>query len=60
MSKKTMDELGEDLCNFCSLEENGRGVKCYGGQPLMCWESKYCEIAYEDYLASDVDGSEDD
>jgi hypothetical protein len=52
MSKipKSIDELGEELCNHCSIEENHRGVHCYGGEPIFCVDSGQCDVAYERYL----------
>lgn len=47
---KAQEELGEELCNYCSLEESQRGVHCYGGEPVMCWESGDCAKAYEAYI----------
>lgn len=55
MAKKTQEELGEDLCNYCDLEDSHRGAKCYGGAPTFCWDSGYCELAYKSYLESDED-----
>lgn len=45
-----MDDLGEELCNYCDLDEQHRGVHNYGGEPFMCVDSGYCEQAYENYL----------
>ena len=47
---KTMEELGEELCNHCLLEESDRGTKSYGGEPSYCHESNYCDLAYDTYL----------
>lgn len=48
---KTREELeaNSELCNYCPLEEQRRGVHCYGGEPIYCWDSIYCEEAYKNY-----------
>lgn len=46
---KTAEELGEELCSFCPLDEGARGVKCYGGSIVMC-EGSRCSEAYDNYL----------
>ena len=54
--KKSMEELGEELCNYCKLEEHLRGVKSFAGrEPVMCRESPYCDKAYSSYLESEED-----
>lgn len=45
---KTQEELDEELCDYCPLPKESRGVHCYGGQPVMC-EGRYCNEAYERY-----------
>lgn len=50
MSKPlSIEELEEDLCKYCPLPEQSKGVHCYGGQPVMC-EGSHCEQAHEIYL----------
>lgn len=44
------DALGEDLCTYCDLEDNVRGARCYGNEPIFCSESGHCDIAYANYL----------
>jgi hypothetical protein len=44
------EELGEQLCEYCPLEESEKGVHCYGGEPVMCVDSGCCKQAYENYL----------
>lgn len=50
MGKLSREELGEELCNYCPLEENQKGVHCYGDEPVMCFDSGCCEKAYTSYL----------
>ena len=51
MSKPlTFEEIGEELCGYCPLEDNQKGVHCYGGEPEICMDSGACEKAYENYL----------
>jgi hypothetical protein len=38
-----------DLCNYCPLPEESRGVHCYGGEPVMC-EGSHCKEAGENYI----------
>jgi hypothetical protein len=47
---KTKEELQnkEKLCDFCPLDENEKGVRCYGGSIVMC-EGSQCDTAYEVY-----------
>ena len=47
---KTMEDLGEDLCDYCPLPEGSHGIHCYGGEPEMCIDSGCCEVAYANYL----------
>jgi len=51
MSKtpKTVEELEEELCNYCPIPEEGRGINNYGNGPVMC-EGSHCNDAYERYL----------
>lgn len=47
---KTFKEIdSEELCEYCPIPEEGRGVHCYGGEPIMC-EGCCCDKAYENYL----------
>lgn len=50
---KTVEELGEDLCNHCPLPPEMQGVHCYGGEPVMC-EGRGCEEAYAAYLETPI------
>lgn len=47
---KTIEELGEELCEYCLLEENLRGSINNGNVPVFCSESNYCDEAYQIYL----------
>ncbi|GCD11739.1 hypothetical protein [Clostridium tagluense] len=47
---KSIEELNEELCEYCSLEESQNGVHCYGGEPVMCVDSNCCGKAYTNYL----------
>lgn len=38
--------LDEDICNYCPLPEELKGVHCYGGEPVMC-EGRCCKEALE-------------
>lgn len=44
---KTMEELAEELCDFCPLSEDQR--KCTVFNPEGCGGA-YCEEAYDTYL----------
>jgi len=46
------EELGEELCNFCPLEDNLKGVHYYGDNPIFCEDYGTCTIAYQNYLDS--------
>lgn len=51
MSKpQTMEELEEDLCNYCPIPKEAQGVHNYGGEPSFCVDSGCCNKAYERYL----------
>jgi len=54
---KTIEELGEDVCEYCPLEDNQKGVHCYGGEPVMCVGC--CPQAYEAYLDDMMDTEEE-
>lgn len=47
------DENSEELCNYCPLDDEHKGVHCYGGAPVMC-EGRFCpdamEIWEEDFI----------
>ncbi|EHN14106.1 hypothetical protein [Clostridium sporogenes] len=47
---KTIEELGEELCRYCLLEENFRGSINNGNGPVFCSESNHCDEAYQIYL----------
>ncbi|HBJ2612324.1 TPA: hypothetical protein LA742_000741 [Clostridium botulinum] len=47
---KTIEELGEDLCNYCFLDKDAKGIHNYGNEPIFCHESDFCDKAYEAYL----------
>lgn len=46
---KLKENLGDELCEYCPLEPEDRGVKCYGGAVAMC-EGARCDDAFENYL----------
>ena len=48
---KSMKELGTELCEYCSLDEDEKGVQSSPGSifPVYCEESGECEKAYEVY-----------
>lgn len=43
------EDLGEDLCNYCELDDDVKGVHNYGNGPVMCFESNKCDNAYANY-----------
>jgi hypothetical protein len=46
------DELGDELCNFCPLDENRKGTySTPGGLSAGC-EGSHCDIAYDNYVES--------
>lgn len=48
--KLSKDSLDESLCDFCTLEEEQRGVKSDGsGEPYYCVDSGLCDVAYDNY-----------
>ena len=46
-----MKELGTELCGYCSLDEDERGIHLGIGSifPVFCEDSGECEKAYEVY-----------
>lgn len=36
----------EELCNYCPIPNESKGVHCYGGNPVMC-EGRCCSEAFE-------------
>ena len=46
---KKREDMDEELCDYCPLPEEAKGVHCYGGAPVMC-EGSRCDDAYETYL----------
>ena len=49
---KSMEELGVELCEYCSLGEGERGAhQSSNGSifPIFCEDSGECEKAYEKY-----------
>ena len=44
---KTEVELGDELCDYCPLDDCTKGTHWYGS----C-EGSHCEEAYENYLES--------
>ena len=51
----SIDALDEELCEYCTILEEHRGVHCYGGEPVMCVDSGECEVAYARYLEEFID-----
>ena len=49
MSRRTAEELGEELCSYCVAEP---GVKGTPNGYVSC-EGAYCNEAYERYLEED-------
>ena len=49
--EKTIDQLGDELCNYCTLEKK----KVYGvpGGYVAGCEGSRCDDAYENYLATE-------
>lgn len=50
MIPKSIDELGEELCVYCPIPDNLKGVHCYGGEPVFCQDYGGCDEAYRSYL----------
>ena len=52
LKARSKEGLEEELCEYCSLDEEGRGVQSSPGSsfPVFCGESRECEEAYENYL----------
>ena len=52
LGARSKEGLEEELCEYCSLDEEGRGVQSSPGSsfPVFCGESRECEEAYENYL----------
>lgn len=50
---KTIEELGDELCNYCLLDEEERS--CTSSNPEGCGGCK-CEEAYENYLYEQEEG----
>lgn len=46
----SLNELGDELCSYCPLNENEKGVHSYGSYPVICADSGCCEKAYQNYL----------
>ena len=61
MSKKKLskEELGEDLCDYCPLDDDHKGTTCYGGEPVFCIDSGMCETAYDNYLENEDEEEEE-
>lgn len=59
MAKRKQEDMGEDLCRYCPIPEEYQGVRCYGGEPIMC-EGRKCPEAYDAYMELDDDGEEED
>lgn len=51
--KKSIDELGDKLCDYCDIDDNLKGVRSFGGEPSFCVDSGLCESAYQNYLESE-------
>ena len=50
MEIKFFEEMGEELCYYCPLEEQSRGVHNYAGDPFFCEDSGACQVAYDTYV----------
>ena len=46
---KPIEELEIDLCEYCSLDEDKRGVLSGPNGPIFMCEMYGCEEAYENY-----------
>ena len=49
------DKFGEELCTYCPITEEQRGVHIYGGQPWCCADSGACEKALEAWKEAPVE-----
>lgn len=49
------DKFGEELCAYCPIQEDQRGVHNYGGQPWYCADSGSCEEALEAWKEAPVE-----
>ena len=47
---KSIEELEIDLCEYCSLDEDKRGVHGGPNGPMFMCNSSGCEDAYDNYL----------
>jgi hypothetical protein len=47
-----IDEIGDELCKYCPLDKDKRGVySTLGGMSAGC-EGSHCDVAEESYLES--------
>lgn len=58
-SEKSDDDVQEmldtDLCeSYCPLPDHLKGVRCYGGEPIMC-EGSHCSEAVKAWREAEVD-----
>jgi len=49
MSMRTKEELGNELCKYCPLDDEDKGTHNYSNLPYFCSESGYCDTAYSYY-----------
>lgn len=47
---KSIEELGEDLCEYCPLEENERGARSTPSGTYAGCEGSHCKEAYQYYI----------
>ena len=50
MKTKITAKLGEKLCEYCSLDEDKRGIHNGPNGPIFMCEMYGCEEAYKNYL----------
>lgn len=46
---RTLEELGDELCNYCPLLKEAKRTHTHGDQPTFCSDSGYCDKAYANY-----------
>ena len=49
-NNSVIDDIGDDLCKYCPLDKNKRGLfSTPGGMSAGC-EGSHCDVATEEYL----------
>lgn len=52
--EQILEMLDDELCDYCPLPDDIKGLHCYGGEPIMC-NGSHCDEAIKNWKEDEVE-----